>query len=108
MGLITNINRHQNCFCEMNKIKKSATGTISSQIAQKKHFNIVPAKSKNQEDKPWKSNNGSFRNAVSIPKVDSTLQRNDLSRLVKVNKFQSSENGRPAPDNLKVSLFLAN
>lgn len=92
-------------------MKKSATGTISPQISQKKHFNIVPVKSKNQEDKPWKANNNNnntSRIAVSVSKVDSNLQRNNnnnVSKVEKVIRFQSPENGRPALDNIKVSFF---
>lgn len=87
----------------MNKMKKSATGPILPQIGQKKHFNTVPVKPKSQEEKPWKVNNSPYRIPVSISKVNSNLQQNDLSRLVKVNRVQSSENGRLVPDNIKVS-----
>lgn len=103
MESIANRNRLQIRICEMNKMKKSATGPISPQNGQKKHFNVVPVKPKSLEEKQLKTNNSSLRNAVSIAKVDSNLQRNDIPRLVKLNRFQSSENGRPAPDNLKVS-----
>lgn len=106
MELIVYRDRKQYRLCEMNKMKKSATGPISPEIVQKKQFNLVPVKPKSQEDKPWKTNNSSLRNAVSISKVDSNLQRNDIPRLVKVNRLQSLENGRPAPDNVKVSFSL--
>lgn len=91
----------------MNKTEKSATGPISPRIGLKKQFNVVPVKPKNQEDKPWKANNSSFRNAMAILKVDS-IQRNDLSKLAKLNRFQLSENGRPAPDHVKVSFSYHN
>lgn len=98
-------NKNRNHFREMNKMKKSTTGPISPRIVQKKQFNVV--KPKSQDEKPWKANNSSFRNSVSNAKGESKLMRADLSKLVRVNKFQaSSENGRPAPDSTKVSVRM--